>query len=156
MQTRRAFTLVELMIVIAIIGILAAIAVPNFVAMQLRAKRAEIPSNLQSIKTSELAYDAAHDLFVTQSTAVPAELTHSASDKNPRPWITTTSFEELSWRPDGDVRGAYWVTTSSAGMDGSADFVVEGDINVDGDATSAVYTCSKETNVMMLLAPDTY
>ena len=156
MFTRRAFTLVELMIVVAIIGILAAIAVPNFVAMQYRAKRAEVPSNLQSMKTAELAYDAAHDMFVEQGTPVPSDLVYGADDKVPRPWITGTGFETMTWSPDGDVRGAYSVTTSAAGSDGSADFVVTGSINVDGDGTQARFTCSKETNAKMGTANDIY
>ena len=56
MFNRKGFTLVELMIVVAIIGILAAIAIPNFVEMQYRAKRAEIPSNVDGIKTAEMGY----------------------------------------------------------------------------------------------------
>ena len=63
MMNKKGFTLVELMIVVAIIGILAAIAIPNFVAMQYRAKRSEVPSNVDGIKTAELAYDAAFDTY---------------------------------------------------------------------------------------------
>lgn len=50
------FTLIELMIVIAIIGILAAIAIPNYLRYQTRAKTSEARANLKGIYTSELAY----------------------------------------------------------------------------------------------------
>ena len=67
------FSLVELMIVVAIIGILAAIAIPNFVAMQLKAKRSEVPSNVDGIKTAEVAYEAAFDAYL-DSAAKPGSI----------------------------------------------------------------------------------
>jgi type IV pilus assembly protein PilA len=54
MTTRRhryGFTLIELMIVVAIIGILAAIAIPNFVRFQARARQSEVSTNLKSLFT---------------------------------------------------------------------------------------------------------
>jgi prepilin-type N-terminal cleavage/methylation domain-containing protein len=48
---RYGFTLIELMIVVAIIGILAAIAVPNFLRFQARARQAEVNTNLKSLFT---------------------------------------------------------------------------------------------------------
>jgi prepilin-type N-terminal cleavage/methylation domain-containing protein len=48
----RGFTLIELMIVVAIIGVLASIAIPSFVRMQARARQAEVSTNLKALYTS--------------------------------------------------------------------------------------------------------
>src|SRR4051794_14706459 len=51
-RTQRGFTLIELMIVVAIIGILAAVAIPAFMDYMKKGKRSEAELNLDAIKKS--------------------------------------------------------------------------------------------------------
>ena len=67
---QRGFTLVELMIVVAIIGILAAIAIPNFSKFQARAKQSEAKANLKGIYTAKHASYGEQDTFKCGSLAV--------------------------------------------------------------------------------------
>jgi type IV pilus assembly protein PilA len=64
-RTMKGFTLIELMIVVAIIGILAAIAIPNFIKFQARSKQSEVKANLKGIYTAEKAFYHEHDTYST-------------------------------------------------------------------------------------------
>jgi type IV pilus assembly protein PilA len=111
LHTRRGgFTLIELMIVVAIIGILAAIAIPNFLRFQLKAKSSEGKTNLAAIRTAEESYFAEFNSYIS---ALPSPVT---TDQNVKKQFVAVGapggFAQLGWSPEGHVYFNYSVATS--------------------------------------------
>ena len=82
MIQRRGFTLVELMIVVAIIGLLAAMAIPNFMSFTTKARQSEVKANLASIYTAETTYFTERGIY-------------------------SDNFLEIPWGPTGVARYCY-------------------------------------------------
>jgi type IV pilus assembly protein PilA len=104
------FTLIELMIVVAIIGILAAIAIPNFLRFQLRARSSEGKTNLAAIRTAEEGYNAEFGTYIPAQVA-PAALPGSTKAvwPIPAPGPLGGNFDVVGWSPEGQVYFQYEV-----------------------------------------------
>ena len=61
MKHREGFTLVELMIVVVVIGVLASIAIPNYLRMQVHAKEARVKSDVHTVQLVAEDYGVLHD-----------------------------------------------------------------------------------------------
>ena len=88
----KAFTLIELLIVVAIIGILAAIAIPNFLNAQVRAKVASVKSELNSLNTALESYFVDNDAYPRDSNDTSPEDPAMTGDG----WDSSTMTERYS------------------------------------------------------------
>ena len=83
MKGTKGFTLIELMIVVVIIGILAAIAIPNFIAMQNRAKEGSTKANMHTLQLAAEDYGVAYDGVYATAVATMIDVRLPATYKNP-------------------------------------------------------------------------
>jgi prepilin-type N-terminal cleavage/methylation domain-containing protein len=94
MTRSKGFTLIELLIVVAIIGILAAIAIPNFLQAQTRAKVSRSKADLRSITNAIESYCVDHEHYPPVCVMPGYEV----------PWQITTPIDYISSIPP-DVFG---------------------------------------------------
>lgn len=130
------FTLIELMIVVAIIGILAAIAVPVFGSYLNKSKVGEAYTFLGEIKQRQEAYRAEFGQYCNVADWTPAAV---PPDGVKAAWPSGAAWRQLGAAPDGQVRFRY---RSRAGAPGEAppwggtatDFWFQSDAEADLDA----------------------
>lgn len=121
-QGQKGFTLIELMIVIAIIGILAAIAIPNFISYRKRSYDTAAQSDLKNLMTAQEAYYVDNSTYKDFSN----EGSDTASDT-----ITLSTSPELKAYLSKGVHADADTSTSSYTMtayhtSGSATWTVHG------------------------------
>jgi type IV pilus assembly protein PilA len=113
------FTLIELMIVVAIIGILASVAIPQFRTFQLRSKTAERSLVMSAINRAADDYFAREGRYPTITSPTTSQLSTSWNPsmdpvpyKRPMP-LTMTDWAKLSLRIDGNVYYSYLASGNS-------------------------------------------
>ncbi len=114
MRKQNGFTLIELMIVVAIVGILAAIAIPAYQDFQVRSKISEVLATMGACKTTVAEYFASNGDWQTLSgTPISADLCGDAAGDNSQyvalitvgatGIITATSQNTGNTNADGDI-----------------------------------------------------
>lgn len=136
-KRREGFTLMELMITVAIIGILAAIAIPAFSRYQNRSRRAEAMTNVAAIATAENSYFAAAGVYLGAN-AMPGPPLGAFK----RGWSAAAraEYDPIGYQPEGGVYYDYEVNTLDCGCPDGANgeavcFTVLAVGDLDGDGT---------------------
>jgi Tfp pilus assembly protein PilE len=92
----------ELMTVVCIISLIAAIAVPAWLEMQWRAKRVELDQNTHAIILCEEAYHASFDFYLNVNAWIPS----GVPGKKRKAWPTGTLFDRMGYRPTEPSTGS--------------------------------------------------
>ena len=122
---RRGFTIIELMIAAAIVGVLAATAIPLLQNYQLRSKTAEGKTNLAAIRVLENAHFSEYDAYLPvapEPAAIPGSV--------PAAFNVGGNFSPLGFRPEGRVFFSYGVGVTADGVGYTVDAAA--DIDADG------------------------
>ena len=114
-NSQHGFTLIELLVVITIIGILAAIALPNYIKAKDKAKEAEVKANLHTIQIALERYatdhSGAYPVYILGGdtkgwdartgcravTGIPAD---------PPQWASVPEWDNQKWHPGGPMKDA--------------------------------------------------
>ena len=152
-RNRKGFTLVELMIVVAIIGILAAIAIPNFLNFRLKAKTSEAKSNLGAIRSTEVAYFAEWNWYVAGQGPVPVADRSGNAQKVAWTSPAMYRFSILGFAPEGNVFFSYSLdgATDTYDANGFTGHAI-GDLDGDGQ-TSDFSVTNYQTEIMKTGGP---
>jgi type IV pilus assembly protein PilA len=151
-RSSAGFTVIELMIVVAIIGIISLLAIPNFMRYQARARRTEAYANVAGIVRAQKSYQAERDGFFEALPQMPDWTLYGGLGTAKMPWdaASETLFAELGWKPEGQVYYGYGINTGTGyacpeacGPDAASSNCftasAQGDVDGDGLGSEVMY-----------------
>lgn len=147
-KARKGFTLIELMIVVAIIGILAAVAIPAFLKYVKTSKTVEATTNIRKVYDGEIAY---YD--EERVTSLGIVMTKYFMDTDPQPATVSGVFPGIN-KATGNWEGANWTAikfgadspvqyqyeANAAGAGTAASFTAYARGDLDGDGSQSLFT----------------
>jgi prepilin-type N-terminal cleavage/methylation domain-containing protein len=161
-KRRDGFTLIEMLIVVAIIGVLAAVAIPSFMSYTYRARASEAVVFLGEIRQRQEAYIAEHGVYCSASAAAGSAIDSGAWNPTTIPangeavsWDSTADdWDQLGASPDGLVRFRYRTTAGGPGTTPGVPgytgnefwFVAQAEGDLDDDGETVVFEAYSAAN----------
>ena len=142
-KSKAGFTLVELVIVVGIIGLLAAIAIPNFISYQARSRRSEAFANLSAVARLQSSFHAETGAFF-EAAAWPDFVAAGGLGTRKMVWdaASEAAYADLGWIPEGDVFYTYEVNTGATACTSCPvcfTATAAGDVDADGLPAAVMY-----------------
>jgi prepilin-type N-terminal cleavage/methylation domain-containing protein len=139
------FTLVELMIVVVILGILAAVAIPAFTRYVKRSKTSEATGNISKIYQGEVSYfnqSSEQSVASFASAALVPNAVPSASKFGAQPtnFTTNAGWSAIGFSVDSPLYYAYSAAASAS------DFNAIAIGNIDGDGSNSTFSRAAQLN----------
>ena len=141
MRSHRGFSLIELLLVVAVILIVASIAVPNFLKSRLRANEASAVASLRMINTAAVTYSITYP-----DMGFPAQLT-TLGGANPCTAASSTQACLIDDSLSQGIKSGYNFVWAGDGAVPSVSFIVTGTPQVVGGSGQRMF-CSDQTGVI--------
>lgn len=128
MRNQKGFTLVELLVVVVIIGILASVAIPNFVGAQDKAKNSAVQSNVHTVQMAVEQYGVDNGGAFKQDlyTNIIATGSYIAGNAFPRtPWnqaVQPATIAAAQAEVDAPINGDFTAGNSTTAIDNKNDY----------------------------------
>jgi type IV pilus assembly protein PilA len=158
-KAKKGFTLIELMIVVAILGILAAVAIPAFVRYIRRAKTTEAVDKLAYLFRSSSAYvtadrvgrgvgaSAATQIFPVSASQTPSTLPGTTRVTDTAGTWDTPTWNALSFSIADPHYFSYAYDSNGSGA--SAQFTARASGDLDGDTTASTFERAAGMNAQL-------